>query len=439
MTIIIENIILPLFDTINGGSFSKYIKRWRVYDKLSKEELSAVQRNNLDKILKFAIDNIPFYKSIQYNNDPYQLIRNFPIMKKSIVKENINSLVFGDKERLIKEASSGSSGIQGIVYLDKDAQSSHRAVQIHWWEWAGYRFGKPILQTGITPNRGFIKGLKDKILKTDYVSAYNLDTNDVLTKLKELQINPVSHFCGYASSLFVFAKIAKENNITDIKFESVVSWGDKLFPHFRQLIENQFNTRVHDTYACTEGAMIAGQCKQGAYHLMTPQTYVEIVDDDGNPVPYGTLGKVLVTRLDNFAMPLIRYYLGDLAELEDPDKTCSCGMHYPQLKRVIGRDTDIIKTASGKFMVVHAFTGIFEHIPEIKQFRVIQHNLDEIIIEYIQDLGFTQKTLEMITDKIQNYLNEKFPIIYKEVDFIPPTASGKPQLIQSFLNQSITV
>ena len=436
---LLENIFLPLGDMATGGKFIKNLRRYRKEQWLSAEELDKLQQERLRKLLSFANEKLPFYKGItlDLNNDPREEIKKFPVMRKDIIKANIDGLVSQDKSTLIREASSGSSGIQGVVYLNKDAQSVQRSIQILWWEWAGYKMGNKLLQTGITPNRRFIKAIKDKVFRTHYISAYNLDTKDVINTLKDCEMHPRKHFMGYASSLFVYAQAAKDNNINDIRFDSVVSWGDKLFPHFRELIEKQFHTRVQDTYACTEGCMMAAQCDKLTYHIFTPQVFIEILDDDGNRVPNGQMGKVVVTRLDNYAMPLIRYYLGDLAILEDDPKDCSCGRHLPQLKKVIGRDTDIVKTRSGKFMVVHAFTGIFEHVPEIKQFRVIQHDLDSIDIECIPDNGYSETVLNAVRKKIHDYLHEEFPVNFTEVDVIPPTKSGKPQIIQSFLKQSI--
>ncbi len=437
---ILEDLIMPAFDTVFGGRLTYHLMKWRKIQFQSNEKNQLLHDDRLRRLLRHAKVNIPFYKRVPFNaaGNPSEEILNFPIQRKAIIKENINALVYGDKSKLIKEASSGSSGIQGIVYLDKESQSMHRSVQMFWWEWAGYKPGDKLLQTGITPNRGFIKGMKDFLFRTDYVSAYNLDSSAVLTKLRQLQKSPAKHFMGYASSLYVFAKVAEENNINDVRFESVVSWGDKMFPHFRALIEKQFSTRVQDTYACTEGAMIAAQCQFGKYHIMIPQVHLEIVDDEGSPVPNGTLGKVLVTRLDNYVMPLIRYYLGDLAVIDEDQTPCMCGRNLPILKQIIGRDTDIVKTASGKFMVVHAFTGIFEHIPEIRQFKIIQNNLESIEIEYIKDKGFNPGVLDTIQDKIHNYLNEPYPISFVEVESIAPTSSGKPQIIQSFLKQSLS-
>jgi phenylacetate-CoA ligase len=164
---------------------------------------------------------------------------------------------------------------------------------------------------------------------------------------------------------------------------------------------------------------------------------VEIVDANGDDVPPGQMGRVLATRLDNFAMPLIRYELGDLVELEkDNAGPCECGRELPLLRRLIGRDTDIVVTRSGKRMIVHFFTGIFEHVPEIRQFKVVQRNLDEIEIHFVRNGHFNRQVIETVQSRIHGHLKEKFPIRWVETDRISPTNSGKPQIIQSFLNRS---
>ena len=434
----LENLVLPAGDALLGTAYIEKLKEWRHIQPLSRDDLKEMQKSSLNNLLSFAVNNSPFYKGLQipHDPDPYQWIKNFPIMTKKVIKENIDQLVLNDPTKLVKVSSSGSSGVQGVVYLDKKVHSTQLAIQTLWWEWAGFKLGDRILQTGMTMDRGFVKATKDYLLNTKYIPAYKLDRETILDVLKDLKKNPRKFMLGYASSLYVIAKLAEETGVDDIQFESVISWGDKMFPHFRNLIEKQFNTKVYDTYGCAEGFMIAAECAQHHYHIMTPLLHLEILDDDGNDVPYGELGNVVVTRLDNYAMPIIRYYLGDLAIMDDPGATCTCGMHFPLLKKIIGRDTDIVKTRSGKYMIVHVFTGIFEFISEIRQFRVVQKNLDGIEIEFIKDKGFGPHVLEQVRSKINEYLEEDFPINFKEVDHIPPTPSGKPQIIQSFLKQS---
>jgi phenylacetate-CoA ligase len=359
-------------------------------------------------------------------------------MRKVDINEHVDQLVTRPVNQLIAESGSGSSGVQGTVYMDKSAQASQRAMQMLWFEWCGYRAGDSILQTGMTLDRGVVKRTKDFFLNTDYAPAFNLDASSIRRILERVAARPRQYLFGYASSLYVLARTAIDLNISGINFKHAVSWGDKLFPHYRSAVRQAFGCDTLDTYGCTEGAMIAAECAQGNYHLSVNQCFVEIVDDEGLPIPRGQMGKVLVTRLDNYAMPLIRYYVGDLAELDagDPGK-CACGRSLPLLRRVIGRDTDIVRTRSGKQLIVHFFTGIFEHIPQIAQFQVVQSTLDEIDIHYVSGPDFHKDVLAFVENKIGSHLGEKLPINWIHTQEIHPTKSGKPQIIQSYLRQGL--
>ncbi len=168
---------------------------------------------------------------------------------------------------------------------------------------------------------------------------------------------------------------------------------------------------------------------------MSPHVYIEILDDNNNPVPNGEIGNVVVTRLDGFSMPLIRYKIGDLAiKLPKEKYPKNRAFNYPLLQQIVGRETDVVILPNGKKLIVHSFTGIFEYITEIKQFKVVQESTNEIIIEYIKATNFTKDVLQRITEKLQKYIQDKnFKINYKEVDFISSTKSGKPQIIESKL------
>jgi phenylacetate-CoA ligase len=429
---ILENSILPLGDVLLGTEYISTLRKWRAIQNYSELELKRLQEKNLRNLLDHAQHNIPFYKKFTPGSGKLEL-KDLPVLTKPIIRDNIDSMLWHPdrKHKLISEKSSGSSGIQGEVFVSRREQSIFQAVQTLTWEWAGYKPGAFLLQTGITPKRGMVKSIKDFLFRTQYVSAYNLDQNRVGEILKKLS-NEKRFFGGYASSLWVFAEAAKALGIDNLKFEGVISWGDKMFPHYRERIEKQFNTLVYDTYGTTEGFMIAGQKDLPYHYILTPHVYLELLDNKGNEVPDGEMGHVVVTRLDAYEMPLIRYYLGDLAIKLPRDKYPEKrDLQFPLLEKIIGRDTDIVRTQSGKKMIVHFFTGIFEHAPEILQFRVIQHRLDEMTIEYIPRDIFNSGVLDVLTKKIHDYLQEPFPITFVEVESIPSTFSGKPQIILS--------
>lgn len=434
---LIEDVLLPIGDFFNNSSFNKKLKYWRKLDTLSEEDLNVLQNNNLEKLLGFSVNNVPYYRDIKLSGkNPSEWLLQFPILTKQMLKSNQEMLLIKSKKGLIKYSSSGSSGIQSSIYMNKEEQSTIRAILTHWWEWAGYQIGSPLVQTGCSPNRGILKQIKDTVFRTTYVLAFSLSEEELIKVLEKVKRSKKKEYSlvGYASSLNVIALIAMQNNYK-IQFKTIISLGDKLFDHYEKNLTKAFASKVYDTYGCNEGFLIASQKDLKYKYIMSPHVYLEILDDDHNPVPDGEMGNIVVTRLDGYSMPLIRYQIGDLGiKLPRDEYPTKRDYNYPLLKKIVGRETDIVKVKNGSTLIVHTFTGVFEFYPEIKQFKVIQENLDGITIEFIKSESFNSNTLNLIMVELQNHIkDDSFNIIFKEVKTIAPTKSGKPQIIESKL------
>lgn len=439
-TKIIKNLILPFGDLVFRSNVMGHYKKWHKISKMSESEISDLSRENLLSQLEFITSKVEFYKPYRKyrSDDPHEWLQHLPIMKKQNIKENLDSLMTQDKRKLIKKSTSGSSGVQGITYMSRDEQDINRAIQMLWMCWSGWEVGMPILQTGMTIKRGMVKKLKDFFLRTHYYSAFGLSEKEIFSLLQQYRGSSNRYVGGYASSLYVLANVANKNEIKDITFKGAISWGDKMFPHFRKEIKSAFGCDVTDTYGCSEGLMIASQKDIDYYYIMSPHIHLELLDSKGKPVEDGELGYVVVTRLDARALPLIRYYTGDLAiRLKREDYPIKREFNFPLLERVVGRDTDIVTTKEGNILIVHFFTGIFEFIPEIKQFRVVQNDINGIKIEYIKGPNFYPFILERTEKRIREHVEDTFIIDWEEVEYIAPTNSGKPQIIKSFLGNTL--
>ena len=434
---LIKNIVSPLSDKLMGLSINKDLKKNRTIQWYTTAELTFLQKKKLFAILSHCNDHIPYYRklfkdySLNINGDLFNELKKIPFLTKKIIKKHL-PFDLTDKNRKIftVEKTSGSSGEQGEFYLDRQAFSKIIAAQTLYWEWAGYSFGNRAIQTGINPERGIKKQIKDKLLLIKYADAFKIDKEIIRQILNPFRNKKDIFFIGYPSSIYSYAKFAKELGINDVSFKAVISLGDKMFPHYRKLIENKFNTEVFDTYGAAEGLMIAGECSNHKYHVLAPHVHIEILDEDGRTVPDGTLGQVVVTSLDNYLMPLIRYKIGDLAIKSSTISSCKCGRNLPIINKIIGRDTDVLYTPKNKILVVHFFTGIFEHFHEIKQFQVKQIKKGgEIQIRYIEGINFSKNILEKIKNKIYERAEEDFPLQFSNVEKIKPSPSGKPQII----------
>jgi len=433
-TIILKNIILPIGERIFVTNYLSNIKKYRNITFNKEYEILEYQKNKLIEILSNAIDNTLFYKEkveLYSELEPIDLLKKFPIMEKTVLRENIDNLLTQEKNKLICNSTSGSTGIQTNVFISRDEQSQIRAVQTLWWEWAGFKIGEPILQTGLATSRSLEKKLKDFFFKTYYLFAFGLNKENVQEAFKWSRKHK-PFLGGYASSLFVLSQLAKEEK--PIKFKSAISWGDKLFDHYKKNIEKVFGCKIYETYGAGEGLMLASQKDLDYMYIMSPCVYIEILDDDGNEVPDGELGHVVVTSLIHKAMPLIRYKLGDLAiKLPRSEYPQNRELALPILKKVIGRETDIVKTPLGKKLIVHSFTGIFEYYPSIKQFCVVQENIKGLNIQYIPGINFESSVLDELKSRLLELIDEPFEIEFELVEEIIPTKSGKPQIIISKL------
>lgn len=436
---LIENIFLPIGDFINKSSYLKQLKYWRKLDSYSKVELENLQKKNLKVILEHAVTNVPKYKSVNLKgHNPYEWLKQFPILTKDDIRNNSESLLSEkvDKKNLISYSSSGSSGVQSTVFMNKEEQSIIRAILSHWWEWSGYKLGSPIVQTGMSPERGFLKLIKDGLFKTKYITAFSLTEKQLKNLFRE--INNTNHYylVGYASSLNIISEYALIHDY-NVSFKAVISLGDKMFNHYKKNIEKAFKTKVYDTYGCNEGFLIASEKDLEYKYIMSPHVCLEILDDDYNPVLDGELGNVVVTRLDAFSMPLIRYKIGDLAIKLPKEKYPEKRLYnYPLLEKIVGRETEVVVLLDDRKLTVHSFTGIFEYFTEIKQFQVIQEKKGRITIKYIKSESFHIDVLERATSEMQKHIRDaNFIIEYKEVDFIAPSKSGKPQIVESTLKK----
>ena len=426
--------LLPFGNLVTGGYYLKYIRNWQKHDTLSENELQELQNKRLNDILKYVKKHVPFYRDKNFSS-----IDSFPILTKSILREHVNELVSDEYsiKSLDAHHSSGSSGIQSFTYMTKNHTFYLRALQTHWWNWSGYEIGDNLLQFGISQKRSILKRLKDLFYKVTYVRAFGLSETELEQVLLKISKKKRVYIAGYPSVVNQLAKIAILKNIKT-NISGIVCFGDKLFDHYKKRMIKAFGEtcNIIDTYGCAEGLLMACKYDLDYYYMMSPHVYLEIVDEAGEPVPDGEMGHVLVTCLTNKAMPLIRYKLGDLAiKLPKEKYPKKRAFNYPLIQKVIGRETDVIKTTHGITLNVHSFTGVLEYYQEIKQYRVVQNQLEKIYIEYVVDENqpFEQSILKEIKDKLNTLTKNCLDIEFQEVNEIKALKSGKPQIIESNL------
>ncbi len=429
-------LILWIYDIVFQTRLMKTVSYFNKLSLKSSSEVQALSELALEKILRYTVNNSKYYSNVDLSStdNAYENLSRFPVLSKKDLNRYSQDLLVRSSKSLIVNKSSGSTGVRTVTYQNRKEQSIVRGIQLFWWFQFGYNLGDRIIQTGINFPRSFPKRIKDVLLRVQYISAFSYNESQILKIFRKLENYNSVCVVGYASSLNAINKTIVENNIRTQTITTAISLGDTLYPQYRSSIKWG---QIYDTYGCSEGVLIAAQLDGQYYYVMNTHVHIEILDCNNNPVKDGEMGEITITRLDNYTQPLIRYKLGDLGILlplkEYPDKRA-----YPFqiLKEICGRTGDVIKSTKGGTHVVHAFTGVFEHISEIIQWQIEQEKIDEMKIRYIGKNKLALDKLGDIEQRLLSFLGEEFKINWEMVPEILPSPSGKPRLIISRLNNS---
>lgn len=221
---------------------------------------------------------------------------------------------------------------------------------------------------------------------------------------------------------------------TPSKLKHVCTQSEVVSDDLRALCREAWGAKISDIYSSEELGFIALQCpEEEHYHVQSENCLVEIIDDDGTPCPPGKMGRVVVTSLNNFASPLIRYEIGDYATFGKP---CSCGRGLPVINRIAGRERNLAMLPDGrKVTVTLSGAAIFHELP-LRQFQLVQTSLETIEAKLA-----VRRPLSVAEElRFANYINEgvghDFQFEFTYVDEIPLLPSGKYEVFKRELSDA---
>jgi phenylacetate-CoA ligase len=430
---------MPAGDRLFGQQLIRRLRFLREAQWWPRERIEAYRAEALRALLATAHAEVPFYRELwdQHGVRVADIQNPAGLARLPFVTKNLIRPAYPDRitrptgQKTYEVSSSGSTGANFRVREDFATAGHYRAAFMLVLEWSGWRTGVRHMQTGMTSRTSLDRRLKDFFFRTHYVRAFDLTDAHLDKALDELERHRIDHLWGYPGSIYYLARHARKRN-WNRPLTGIVTWGDMLYPHQRREAESVFGTRVVDTYGCGEGIQVSAQCGFGDhYHTQDLDTVVEYVDDAGNPVPPGTPGNVLLTRLHPGPMPLIRYRVGDVATAR-AQLTCACGREWGQLESLQGRESDAVVTPDGNRLIVHFFTGILEYFTEVDQFQVVQTEADRLLVriltaDYSPELG--RRIVQALASKgITGMTIEVEPVAD-----IPASPSGKRRFVMSLL------
>lgn len=357
---------------------------------------------------------------------------SLPILNKKLIRNNFYNLQSIKYLNLrVPWFTGGSTGEPLRFFHDKLGLLYKNANTARFFGWAGYFKSKRIAYLHGLPtdfgSKGFsIETSKLRKSSTLHFSLFGADKKTVQEYIHAIKrFNPdglrgnASFLCRFASEFYP--------NLTP---SFIISGSEILLPHERRIIEEKFGCSVWDIYGSREFSLIASECSEhSGYHIAAENLVVEIVDNNGQPVPPGAVGRILITDLTNYSFPFIRYEIGDLGALSAD--FCSCGRGLPLIKKIDGRTGDKLLTNNGQFISAYGWGLLFKEF-DIKQFQIVQKNSAALKILIDPGNRFNKSDSLLILKKLRII----FPGLQIELEYgntFHSAQSGKKKIIVSDL------
>jgi len=442
MRILSKYIFTPLLERRAHGSTFTRLKELERTQWLSRDELKLLQEERLQALIRHAYENVPFYhnmfqkrkltpQDIKTTDDLVKL----PILTRSDVRQNFDNLMPKNYNlRRAKPGATGGTTGEPLRFVKQEDEGWEWGAFYRGVGWYGMRAGDRhaiIWSIPLTAPRlaSKVAGIGRFLRNSVLLSAFEMSEEKMKCfALKLRQFKP-KVLIGYPSAVYIFASYIKDFGIEYIKPEVVITTAEKLYDYQKEAIRDAFDCEVFEYYGSREIASLAYECPQHhGYHISMENVVLEFVKDNGQMVNPGELGKVLVTDLHNYAMPFIRYEIGDLAIPSSRD--CPCGRSLPLIESIEGRITDIIVCQRG-FILGTLFPHLLKDF-SVRQYQVIQESLDKIIIKIVPAEGFSQGQSQNIVETVQHLTGPSAEVEIDLVDDIPPSKlSGKRRVVIS--------
>jgi len=406
---------------------------------LSGPELEAWQLIRLRQLVAHAYENVPFYR---------QRFQALDIHPQDIhSRQDFEALPFLTKEDVVSNALAlRSLRPHGRLYSNETGGSTGQPVRFvvedSFWRWNVALRDRARLWYGVHPGDkmalvwGAPRDMPDwnpkrrwraRIMRHRVLNAFSM-TEDKMRAFAEMLVRwQPAIFKAYPSALTLLAEFIQARGIAGIHPRLIETTAEKVTGPQRQLLEQVFGCPVADCYSSRELGTIGYQCPTGGLHICETR-YLEIVAD-GQVVEPGQLGEVVITSLHQFAMPFIRYKIGDMGLSRA--ENCACGRGLPMLHEVVGRTHDYLTTAGGQFVHGEFFAYTFRVRPQVARYQVYQPDKEHLQVRLVCHQPVDQTWLAGVRAEIQNRFGPETHVDLEVVDHIPLTAAGKHRYITS--------
>lgn len=445
-TSFVANILFPAQEAYKGHTTLKVRKAMDDSQWWPADQLESLRVERLRRLLGLAGKHVPYYRDLFARQafDPNAVtstadLQKLPFLTKAIIRAEGDRMKSEIAQGLARFNTGGSSGEPLVFFISNERVSHDVAAKWRATRWWNVDIGDPEIVVWGSPieltAQDKVRQIRDRLMRTELLSAFEMSETRLDEFITSIRKKRPAMLFGYPSSLSLIARHAEKRGIAmnDLGIKVAFVTSERLYDHQRDDISRVFACPVANGYGGRDAGFIAHQCPQGGMHVTAEDIVVEIVDKEGNPVPQGTPGEMVVTHLATGDFPFIRYLTGDVAVLST--KTCSCGRGLPMLEEIQGRTTDFVVAADGTIMHGLAIVYPIRDIPGIAAFKVVQESLQLTVVQIVPGPGCGSDVEAIIERGVKARLGESVIVSVKRVNEIQREKSGKFRYVISKVTQ----
>lgn len=435
-TRIASGLLFPLHERLKRHDSVRRRRALETSQWFGRDQLKSLQLDNFKSFVARLYRDNDYYRQVMedagFGPDDIrdlQDLQRFPFLTKPLIRENVEALKSHNAGPLARFNTGGSTGEPLVFYLGNERVSHDVAAKWRATRWWSVDIGDPEIVIWGSPvelgAQDRVRAFRDRLLRSKLIPAFEMSAMNLDRFIAEIRAMRPRMLFGYPSSMALIAERAEAQHVDmkglGIKVCFVTS--ERLYDKQRETIERVFAAPVANGYGGRDAGFIAHQCPHGGMHLSAEDILVEIIGPDGQVLPPGEAGEVVVTHLATGEFPFVRYRTGDVAVLDDGQ--CSCGRGLPMLKEIQGRTTDFIVAPDGTVMHGLALIYILRDLPEVALFKIIQEAGNRYRILVVPGDGYTDAHTAIIHSGLIKRLGEDAEVIIDLVDDIPRERSGK--------------
>ncbi|MBX3647391.1 MAG: phenylacetate--CoA ligase family protein [Rhodocyclaceae bacterium] len=400
---------------------------------LPEESLRERQFGQLKLLLRHACSTVPHYAEMLRGIDTDGLDRDsfsaLPLLTRKSLQSGFESLqstaVPPGHGAVVQGQSSGSTGMPVRFLQTAVTQFFWNALTVREHLWQQRDFSGKLaairikMKEGSWPDWGLPVAA---LFRTGPGATLNVRT-DVERQLAWLVREDPDYLITHASNLHALAELSLKQGVRLPRLRQARTYSEALRPDLRETVRAAWGVQIADGYSCEEAGNIALQCpRHEHYHIQSENLLVEILDEAGRPCAPGETGRVVITTLHNFAMPLIRYELGDYAEVGEP---CECGRGLPVLTRILGRRRNMVVLPDGRRHWPSMPSAMWHAVAPIEQFQVTQTGIGSLEVKYVMGRPLSQEEIAGLEQALAERFSHAFDIVWQRVDAIERGQGGK--------------